>query len=73
MTDGDIVLRPTNRNVSKRGPCTLFFRLTLFQLHYLVKVHVVKNYNFLLNCLFTDLRCISTAAHTECKLILLEA
>ena len=34
MTDGDIVLRPTNSNINKRGPCALFFRLTLFQLQY---------------------------------------
>ena len=36
VTDGDIVLRPTNSNFNKRGPCTLFSRLTLFQLQDLV-------------------------------------
>ena len=25
VTDGDIVLAPTNSNFNKRGPCTLFF------------------------------------------------
>ena len=36
VTDGDIVWRPTNSNFNKRGPCTLFSRLTLFQLQDLV-------------------------------------
>ena len=32
MTGGDIVLRPTNSNFNKKGPCTLFFPPYIFSI-----------------------------------------
>ena len=61
VTDGDIVLRSTNSNFNKRRPCTLFSRLTLFQLQYLVMLTTInRRWQFdFITALFSEIKNIN--------------